>query len=212
MTKMTPTPPSEPMQAGFSIELPPLNLGEVDFSVAYVAQELFNGKDSEAHAHRRTVRRTFLRLVEHAVREYQIAAGEIARRPAVGTGIVLSPYIKASSHLETCITTMHRAARFASAPRKIGLQPPAPPSDSIRSSAASKVLADLRHAIQHLDERIFNDRLGDGPISPATQDGRLWVAQESIALDSLVAWLQELHHLAELVVTHTNDSESVGAS
>lgn len=187
----------------YGLDLPPLNLSETHFSTSYLLQRIFQAKDESAPVHRFMVRSTFLRVVEHAIREYQMARAEVteaASKPKVGNVGVVSPYIRASSHLETCITSMHRAVRFCTAPRKLGIRLSRAGPDSIRCDTARTALTNFRNAIQHLDTSIYKDTVGAGPISPVTCQGMLMVANQSIPVQSVVSWLEELSKIAAQVL------------
>jgi hypothetical protein len=92
----------------------------------------------------------FVRLTDKALREYDAARAEVVLYLEPTEGMRTSPYIRAVDHMENCVSATHRAVLNAIALQAQGVGKKAPrltPRQHAR-------LRDVRHAIEHSDERI----------------------------------------------------------
>jgi len=183
--------PSAPLR----LELPALPAGEPNGLTADVAEAITERLRADT-AERRALGCTFIRLVEHAVREYRLAAAESAQEgrsePLPGS----IHYLRAASGLESCMASMHRAAQLLRALEGAGLAAPARRSHGVRSELALVALAGMRTATQNLDKRVLAHQGGSGQIAPVTRDGDLCIANASVRMELLVTWLRELEETA----------------
>ncbi len=180
--------------APFRLELPALPEGEPNDLTADAAQTLTQRLRTES-PERRALGCTFIRLVEHAVREYRLAAAESAQDATEPQRDVIH-YLRAASCLESCMNSMQRAAQLVRALEGAGLAAPARRSHGVRSELALVALAGMRTAMQNLDKRILAHQTGTGQIAPATRDGDLCIANASVRMELLVTWLRELEETA----------------
>lgn len=169
----------------------------------------------------------FLRLTDHAVHSYKLsrqayidgythkvihpsqwtdrAHYEAARRSFGATS-------RAISHVEVSVTSAHRALCFlldaAKQDRELRklLR-----GRAIRKAAVCNKLRHLRNAIQHLDERVRQNRLS-GPISPLIAGGYLCIGEHRIRPTTLVGWLREMQTTAVDVVKHVQQASNQGAT
>lgn len=178
----------------FKLDLPVLAAMEPDPLSPAHTQALMERLNAEA-PEKRAVSCTFVRLVEHAVREYRLAAAEVAQQSGTEAAPGLH-YLRATTCLESCMTSMHRAAQCLRALEGLGLAPTVRRSHGVRSDLALVALAGMRNATQHLDKRVLANQSGTGQIAPVTRDGDLCIANASVRIELLVAWLRELHEIA----------------
>jgi len=134
--------------------------------------------------------KSFLRLVDKAVREY-----ELARQEAGSAGGDVLPLIRASGHLENCITSMKRSLRFAEALFRSNADIPRPKCLSVFSSHAEKTVTVLRDAIEHMDKRIIKNELRpEDALTPYLNGSLLELAGSRVSITELAGWLRQLHN------------------
>ena len=144
---------------------------------------------------------SFVRLTDRSILEHELAREELTSFIDYRS---IQSFFRAQGHLETCIESMHRALNFAEALRRIGLKLPdgtaliSRAKDSeILSSPVRKRIRDLRHAIQHVEERLINSGAPVGkPIALNPDNNGVSLEGVTITYDELARWLRELHKLA----------------
>lgn len=133
--------------------------------------------------------KSFLRLVDKAVREY-----ELARHEAESAGGNVLSLVRASGHLENCITSMKRSLRFAKVLFCSKAKIPKPKNLSVFSSHAKNTLTELRDALEHNDERIVRGKLSpQDALTPYLNGSLLELAGSSVSTAELTSWLRQLH-------------------
>ncbi len=143
----------------------------------------------------------FVRLTDRSILEHDLARNELTRFISRRS---IQSFFRAQGHLETCIETLHRALNFAEALKRIGLKlPDGTPliprakDSEILSASIRKRIRDLRHAIQHVEERLIKNGAPVGK-SIALNLNNNGISLEGIFItyDELGRWLRELHNLA----------------
>ncbi|MBU1699001.1 MAG: hypothetical protein KJ831_02540 [Candidatus Eisenbacteria bacterium] len=141
-----------------------------------------------------------IRLVDDAKTQYRNArAGLLAfARTRAANG-----YFWGVCSLETCILSLYRAVRLIEAFRRSGYvaadgKPVIPRSKgaSILAKETFRRLTDLRHAIQHLDDRILNGELPRAQaLGPRPQSTVLKIGRYSVRYRDLRDWITEADHV-----------------
>jgi len=166
---------------------------------------------------------SYVRLVEVALFEYRHGCAELRDFWETSDTVKLSAFNRSISHFETCVMSMHRAIGCYRRLRRNKDQDPlaielnrARP-EFITARIADR-LRDVRHEIQHLDERLADGEIlegqsfalrPDGPDlpDPLKPDGRLKVfdrlsiGSKEILFKDLAAWLGEMCRVADRIAT-----------
>jgi hypothetical protein len=145
-----------------------------------------------------------IRQAEKAVREYELARRALARWVRWRS---LDGFFSGVDHLETCITSLHRASRYAEAIRRGGLQNangtaviPKGDGNSVLSSRALRQVALLRNAVEHAHKDIIRGLRPPGKATAIDPRGpTLSIGDHEVTFDTLAAWLTELHATATTV-------------
>lgn len=150
--------------------------------------------------------RNFVRLVDYAIREYELARQLIegfSREPA-SKG--LNAPICASGHFETVLTTIVRASKHAGGLEKL-LASSQSDADLRLQDEVGQLSVDtdgrirsMRNAIHHLDERILKGKI------PADQncvlrpgEKGLELGKHSISYDDICCTLKQLYRTAKVL-------------
>ncbi|MCO5300360.1 MAG: hypothetical protein M9886_10425 [Candidatus Nanopelagicales bacterium] len=100
------------------------------------------------HPHNR-IWLNMVRLSDQAVREYQAARVALGAYGAKGHQGHLSPYYLAIDHFENAVSAVHRATWDADTLNGVGEWSLSLPSQGVRDN-----VADVRNAVEHIDERL----------------------------------------------------------
>ncbi len=141
----------------------------------YWTQYFFRGSPSELYEVN-ALATTYMRLVEAAVAEYQLASNELREFWANHNFLGLPVMHRSISHFETCVSDVHRAIdtyrrlrnHKSRDPLSIYLadHKPAFVSDSVASR-----FREVRDAIHHLPEKIGKGEVADGQFIALKPDG-----------------------------------------
>ncbi|HEX9003361.1 MAG TPA: hypothetical protein VGB07_25865 [Blastocatellia bacterium] len=154
----------------------------------------------------------FVRLVDRAILEHELAHAEfklyVERRG-------LERFIRGQGHLETCIQSFHRSLNYVDALRGLGLRladgtPLIPRAKDVEvlSTPVRNRIRDLRHAIEHTDERILKNRAPVGnPIALNPDDSSVCLEGISLTYEELARWLRQLHSLAVRINSYSDSSK-----
>jgi hypothetical protein len=160
----------------------------------------------------RLYRRNFVRLVDKALREYHEAREAIiaqiaeAKRPAKemakhGRQIFTFQF---TDHIETCINAISRLFKLLER-IKAEKEAPAFPRELRRLiETKSESIADVRDAVEHIDERIQNGMIAPGkPIMLAVteNDDGVMIANYEIKFEELAMVLKKMHEIALYILT-----------
>lgn len=142
---------------------------------------------------------SFIRITDKALMEYK--AARISLYEFVNSKeIHLSLIFQCVSHLETCLNSVRRALRFFDQMKRHQSGPFFQRQDSKLIDRYDKSITDIRHAIEHMDERIQHDKIEAGkPIALLVNESgdRVEIANESLSFDTLASLLRKIHALAE---------------
>jgi hypothetical protein len=145
----------------------------------------------------RAFQTTLVRVTDKALEDYELARlafHEFVTRP---NNSVWSPLFRATGHMENCLSSLERLFRLT---RR--LLEHSETSDLVRSVAAlapsaRKRISTLRNAMEHIDERLVNEKIKEGDLT------MLFLGEDAIELQGvsvsyaeLAQWLTELHGLA----------------
>ena len=115
-------------------------------------------RDTAANA----LAKTYVRIAVQAVDEYEAARLALVDYCSPSsTGLRLIPIIRAASHFESCLSTLHRAIRLlqAAVVRVPGFSVP---SLAVLDASTIKRLNRIRNFIQHTDKKIVQGAILDG--------------------------------------------------
>ncbi|MFN2399320.1 MAG: hypothetical protein ABR543_11860 [Gemmatimonadaceae bacterium] len=147
---------------------------------------------------------SFLRLVDKAIIGHELARREFT---AWNERRSFAALLRGQGHLETCVSSMHRALTFAERLRSRGLvtedsQPLIPRARDLPvfSDDARQRIRRLRDAIEHVDAQIIAGECPVGqPIALEPRGAEMWLEDVRIGYGELAAWLRQLRALATTV-------------
>jgi hypothetical protein len=170
----------------------------------------------------RALMSTYIRLVEGAYAHYGTARSHVYTFWNTHTGIAIGSVNLSSTYFEDCINCMHRAVLCITGIRG-NKQIPADVKKVLSSrprfatgAVANRIRA-MRHAVQHMDERVLQGKIvegslfaiaANGPEVPAEELGvgqtrkiidRLIMGDQEIMFSELSEWLAEMGDCAELI-------------
>ena len=184
----SPTPPV----AG---DIPDLSHLDHKISLGLILSALTGGTTVK-HPVSSVVLRAYVRLVDKAVREYQLARSELHSYRDT-PGHVISPLFHAIGHMENCVNALLRALRFADVLRRDKHAPPISRTTATRLRKATDALTGVRHAMEHMDERLATGQVQEGAaVALILGPNRLELADRSIEWNELVLWIEMVHSLA----------------
>ncbi len=186
--------------------LPNLNLNQLSHIFMY--NRYFTGtgpSDYEAYA----LFMNYVRLVDILVREYEDGRKELmnflsAKNDSLSTHMV----IIASGHFEICISTLKRVTTYLErikAHPKVAqsLKDSLPRNLSVLNGQSQKKITDMRHAIEHLENRIQRGEITSGqslcifPIADGLELGR-----HRIQFSDLAQWIREAHACSKIIAKY----------
>jgi hypothetical protein len=151
-------------------------------------------------------RRNFTRLIDKAIREYQLARNSIlaqieeSQRPAEvmereGRFFFILGF---TDHLETCLNAVHRVLKLLDRLKAEKL--PTPLSRELRRAieAHTRELSTIRNVIEHIDEYIQRDQVADGSpimLGLADSENGAVIGDLMITFTDLAAALRKLHEV-----------------
>jgi hypothetical protein len=137
--------------------------------------------------------RNAFRLVDKAVREYRLGSRELRQVAVPDNDVsVVMRVIQAQDHLETMVNAMHRACKLLSR-LKNNPRVPLGREDLLRPAEVRQI-GQLRHAAEHVDEWVRNEKLAVGqPVMMQTRCEGLEFADESLSYAVIAQWLRKLH-------------------
>jgi hypothetical protein len=203
-----------------SIEIPDITDFPNGFP-GYWLNNIFKGSISLSYSTNALVT-TYIRLVEAALTEYRL--GQVRLREFWNThdSLNLGAIHKSIAHFEACLTDMHRAIRCFNRLRKnrnvpqefrifLSLDKLTFVADNVTDR-----LKNMRDAIHHIEEKVFDGTIldgssftlrPDGPETPISDEpgqslkliDRLTIGDMEITFSELAKWLVEMGHQAEKI-------------
>lgn len=147
----------------------------------------------------RTLANYLARLLDKTILTYESARGEMATYVERRDESVFSPFYRAHDELETTIDSLWRVACFTERLRRYKLAPVIEAS-RLPSQSDQRRLREMRHAIQHADDRIFV-----GPAHAAWLalcDDGIELATQRISYRELATWIELYHDVVKELVAH----------
>jgi len=144
----------------------------------------------------------YVRLVDLAVTEYEIARKAILEFASSNETLLLDRPIQASGHFETSVTATKRAIDHLKALRSHREVPQRlkdliPRGIIVLSGNVETKVTTMRHAIQHLEKDIKNGNISPGQaIALSPKEHNIELGRCSIRYSDLADWLRELHSLS----------------
>lgn len=144
---------------------------------------------------------SFLRTLDFACSTYRMAKIGLT---TFSKQRATNGFFDGVSALETCLSETHRAIQFASALSRAGIKmPDGSPlvprmiRTRVLSSRIASRIGSLRHAIQHLDERIIKGEIGLAhALGPRPDSSSFSIGRMTVKYGELAGWLTELDALA----------------
>lgn len=197
----------------------------------YWTQYIFRGSPSELYEVN-ALASTYLRLVEAAAAEYQLASTALREFWANHNSLGLPMMHRSISHFETCISDVHRAIdtyrRLRNHKSRDALSvyladyKPAFVSDNV-----ANLFRNVRDAIHHLPEKIGKGEVTEGQFIALKPDGpevphptevgqtnktfdRLVIGPHELSFDEIAQTLAELAAATERIATFQPDRSSRG--
>lgn len=142
----------------------------------------------------------FLRLVDHAVVQARLARAALDRACEAEQHddyplSSMAGLLDAAGHLESCVNAIYRAVNKFGEPLRRCREVPAFPRrlDVFRGDSGA-ILSNLRHGIQHMDERIREGRTRAWrhPLNFLPSQDRLIGPMGALTYTRLARWLEEL--------------------
>jgi len=155
---------------------------------------------------------SFVRLLNQAIHHYSAAREALAVRAKGGSGRTRALF-EAVSHFEACVGCLHRTINFAEAVKRDRNCPIIPRHVGALSSDARKRIADFRHAIEHLDDRIARGSMpADARKMLTIEPNAIKLGSHSIALRELANWITELETIAQAIAKWSPQDASPDSS
>jgi len=177
-----------------------------------------------------TLASTFVRLVESAIRDYNMGVAGTKQYWGTHDKIALGAIQQATSHFESCISDMHRAVKCFTRLRRhpnlgslnvINSQRP-----NFVSASVHDQLRNARNEIHHMEELVMKGDIVQGQAAAIRADGpevvhpselgqtiktidRLSVGNCEVLLCDVADWLLEMTQFCELM-SNRNDGQKSG--
>ena len=130
----------------------------------------------------------FARLTDKALREYDAARAELHSYVAGNVGHRVSPYLRAIDHMENCVSATHRAVLNAEVLRKSKVGRAGPRLTQNQRDH----LIQVRHAIEHSDEKLRRVTHGKSPAFHESDPYSLRLANTSMTIGQHVLTYRQL--------------------
>lgn len=176
-------------------------------SALYLLNRFFRGSGPKDHvSYALTV--NFVRKLDLAIHAYNEARKAIIEFPKDRQTLQLSLFIKASGCFEQCVDLVRRSVLFLKAIKSnkdvpIELKKKIPKGLSVLSGSAEKKCTEMRHAIQHLEEKIQKGEIIQGQShSLFPKESSIELGDNEITYVELAEWLRELNSVSELFATY----------
>lgn len=188
--------------------------------LSYWAKTLFRGSISKNYQVN-ALAGTYIRQVEAAVAEYNLAQVKLKEFWNTHSSLNLSAMHRSMSHFESCLSSMYRAANSF---RKLRRHPSRDPLcvhvNLARPGFATDAIGDrfrqMRHEIHHMEELVIDGRLQEGQPYALKPDGpeephptepnqtiktidRLVIGGREVTFNELTAWLREMVETARTI-------------
>lgn len=156
-----------------------------------------------------------MRLVDKAVYEYQkardtLVAGVDDWNHPVEDMVKRGKLFKLTDHTENCINAVRRLLQLLD---RIKSDSGAPIIDRMQRKSIetySRSVKDVRDTIEHMDERIHKDQLGeDKPIvlKLSDQGDRVEIGDTYITFNDLAQTIRKLHEIAARLLEHSDGAK-----
>lgn len=157
-----------------------------------------------------------LRMTDLAIREYTLGREAILNYANDShKELQLGSAIRSSAHFEICIDALKRNINLIKAIKSnpnvpLSLKDNFPRGTKLLSGDAERKISTMRHAIQHLDERIMRGEIKEGEsFALQPMNKTLELGKFSIQYVELNEWLQEAYILAEKVASYQEDQDKL---
>lgn len=194
-------------------EMPDLSKLSAKLTVSYFMNQTFGRTGLRMDGAGQAQFMNLVRLVDKTLLEYEQARKYLQRY--VDSHNRTSLFMRCVSHMENCIDSLHRVFLHlkglkASLYEKtlMGEAVPQIRRDDLPKNSAYKRIMRIRHAIQHMDERISRREAGadTAPIGLKVKSDSIVLDYEEIYFAELASWIQQIHNVTEHLVTYSPSS------
>lgn len=154
-------------------------------------------------------RNNFIRLVDKAVNEYKLAreylVAEIRQERGEGdgpAGITYIYFIGVTDHLENCVNATRRASALFERLNGEGTISEIPRETRRLLSRLAREVVQLRHVIEHIDEKIHSGEADAGPTQLIVRGDRdrATISGYELKLSQLASLLTRFHELGVYLI------------
>jgi hypothetical protein len=155
-----------------------------------------------------------IRLIDKTLLAYEEARHYLQRY--VASHNKTSLFMRYVNHMETCVDSLHRVFLHLEGlkasmheRRKLTNEPlPQIRREELPSKSARKRISRIRHAIQHMDERISRSEAGAeiAPIGLNVKSDSIELDHEEIYYAELACWIRQTYKVAEQLTTHPSSA------
>ncbi len=167
----------------------------------YLVVQMLSGGDNKLSHQSSLNRRNFVRLVDKAWREYHESKNALIREISREETAFMMLF---TNHIETCVNAVQRLFKLLMRIRKDKNSPTIPKHLQRIVETKEKTIKDIRHTIEHIDERIRKDEIGrNKPIMltvSENEDGVV-VSNYEIKFIELVMILEKMREIALYILT-----------
>jgi hypothetical protein len=175
---------------------------------------------------------TYMRLVEEAIVEYQLASAALHKVWSDHSSIQLGAMHRSISHFESCVTDMHRAIatyrRLRNHPTRDPLSAHLTwPKPVFNSDKVAAQLRNARDAVHHLDDKLKDGEVRDGTpivLAPAGPEvahpseagqtiktfDRLTIGEHDLLFRDIAGWLSEMEAIAIRIAEFDPRTQTAG--
>jgi len=151
----------------------------------------------------------FIRLTDHLIFEYESCRRQILEFISKGHDSHLLPYFRAVCHMETAVTTMHRAIRLAQRLRnmKLAVPVPVPKRVAIFTATVENQVRNVRDSIEHVYNQITKEtRMVGVPNCLTLNINHLECEGHKIKYADFAGWIRQLDPIALALASYKEPS------
>ena len=181
-------------------ECPIPDLSELPGNIPSMVADVVGGGGPQARVPS-ALWRSYIRLIDKAVMEYQMARQEFADLTAdEGSGPRIKPYFRIVDHFENCLNTLNRAIRIAQ--KFTVMANDTAPITLFEQSVfkESSRIREFRNAIEHVDGKVLGNQIKEGEnIFIKINPEYIMLMQVNISYNELAEWIRQLYRLARVL-------------
>jgi hypothetical protein len=195
-------------------EMPDLSNLSAKLTVNYILNYTFGNAGLQMGGSGQYQFLNLIRLVDKTLLEYEQARDYLQRY--VDSHNKTSLFLRCVDHMETCVDSLHRvflhleglkASLHEKQERTARTNESLPQirRGELPGKNARKRIRRIRHAMQHMDERIGRGEAGAdiAPIGLNVKSNSIELDHEEVYFAELASWIRQMHEFAEQLTTYT---------